>query len=93
MAPRPVDDHHYTYYDPGSNNDDQEEKRELIEIKEKCQTLEKRVKSEKRNNIFGTTVIDMCLVSDLVIPSKFETPNFEKYNGNTCPRSHLVMYF
>ncbi|KAA0038979.1 uncharacterized protein E6C27_scaffold84G00600 [Cucumis melo var. makuwa] len=30
--------------------------------------------------------------SDVVIPPKFKTPDFEKYNGTTCPKSHLVMY-
>ncbi|TYK09459.1 Gag-pro-like protein [Cucumis melo var. makuwa] len=34
----------------------------------------------------------LCLISDVVIPPKFKTPNFEKYNGTTCPKSHLVMY-
>lgn len=26
------------------------------------------------------------------IPIKFKVPNFEKYKGNTCPISYLVMY-
>ncbi|TYK08542.1 Gag-pro-like protein [Cucumis melo var. makuwa] len=34
----------------------------------------------------------LCLISYVVIPPKFKTPNFEKYNGTTCPKSHLVMY-
>ncbi|TYK23253.1 uncharacterized protein E5676_scaffold142G003040 [Cucumis melo var. makuwa] len=29
---------------------------------------------------------------DVVIPLKFKTLDFEKYNGTTCPKSHLVMY-
>ncbi|KAK2435524.1 hypothetical protein QL285_020577 [Trifolium repens] len=35
---------------------------------------------------------DMCLVPDLVIPSKFKAPEFEKYKGLSCPRNHLIMY-
>jgi len=27
-----------------------------------------------------------------VIPPKFKVPDFEKHKGNTCPRSHLIMY-
>src|SRR4051812_45521324 len=42
---------------------------------------------------FGVAAENMCLVSDLVMPSKFKTPEFEKYKGYTCPRSHLTMYY
>ncbi|XP_050941529.1 uncharacterized protein LOC127149709 [Cucumis melo] len=34
----------------------------------------------------------LCLISDVVIPLKFKIPDFEKYNGTTCPKSRLVMY-
>ncbi|XP_019435942.1 PREDICTED: uncharacterized protein LOC109342407 [Lupinus angustifolius] len=34
----------------------------------------------------------MCLVPDVVLPPKFKVPEFEKYNGTTCPKSHLHMY-
>ncbi|TYK12200.1 uncharacterized protein E5676_scaffold106G001510 [Cucumis melo var. makuwa] len=36
-----------------------------------------------------STPITKC---DVVIPPKFKTPDFEKYNGTTCSKSHLVMY-
>lgn len=62
-------------------------------IKKNYQTLEKRVKAMKGNNIFSVVVMDICLVTDLVIPAKFKTLDFEKYKGHTCPRSHLMMYF
>ncbi|KAA0063343.1 Gag-pro-like protein [Cucumis melo var. makuwa] len=29
----------------------------------------------------------LCLISDVVIPHKFKTPNFEKYNGTMCPKT------
>lgn len=45
------------------------------------------------NNIFGSAAMNMRLVSNLVIRAKFKTPDFEKYKGQTCSRSHLVMYF
>ncbi|MCI65042.1 gag-protease polyprotein, partial [Trifolium medium] len=35
---------------------------------------------------------NMCLVPDLVFPPKFKVPDFEKYKGLSCPKSHLVMY-
>ena len=35
----------------------------------------------------------MSLVPDLVIPSKFKVPTFEKYDGTKCPSAHLYMYY
>lgn len=34
----------------------------------------------------------MHLVSNVKIPHKFKLLDFEKYKGNSCPLSHLVMY-
>ncbi|XP_050915072.1 uncharacterized protein LOC127130033 [Lathyrus oleraceus] len=60
---------------------------------DRLRALEKKVKAIEGNNIFGASNMNMRLVSNLVIPAKFKTPDFEKYQGQTCPRSHLVMYF
>ena len=35
---------------------------------------------------------DLCLVPDIIIPPKFKVPDFDKYKGTTCPKSHLRMY-
>jgi len=37
-------------------------------------------------------VHDLCLVLNVMIPPKFKVPDFEKYKGDTCPESHLIMY-
>jgi len=37
-------------------------------------------------------VAGLSLVRDVTIPHKFKVPEFEKYKGTTCPRSHLTMY-
>ena len=42
--------------------------------------------------MFGINAHDLCLVHNLKIPHKFKVPDFEKYKGNSCPLSHLVMY-
>lgn len=60
---------------------------------ERLCALEKKIKAIEGNNIFGSAAMNMRLVSNFVIPAKFKTPDFEKYKGQTCPRSHLVMYF
>lgn len=64
---------------------------ELEDVKEKYQTLEKRMRAMEGNDVFGAAAMDMCLVPDLVLPKKFKTPDFEKYKGHTCPRSHLII--
>ena len=34
----------------------------------------------------------LCLVPDVVIPSKFRVPEFHKYKGTIFPKNHLKMY-
>ena len=35
---------------------------------------------------------ELSLVNGLVIPHKFKTPVFDKYDGTKCPTAHLTMY-
>jgi len=37
-------------------------------------------------------VYDLCLASNVQIPHKFKLPDFEKYEGTSCPKDHLTMY-
>ena len=34
----------------------------------------------------------LSLISGLVIPHKFKTPTFDKYDGTKCPTTYLTMY-
>ena len=43
-------------------------------------------------DLFGKSVAELCLVPNMKIPVKFKVPDFEKYKGNSCLLSHLVMY-
>lgn len=63
------------------------------EVKENMQLLEKKFRDLKGDHVFGSAAKEMCLVSGLVIPAKFKTPDFDKYKGHTCPKSHLIMYY
>ncbi|KAK8978446.1 hypothetical protein V6N11_008757 [Hibiscus sabdariffa] len=36
---------------------------------------------------------ELSLVPDLELPPKFKMPNFEKYNGTSCPEAHITMFF
>lgn len=44
-------------------------------------------------DIFGDATKEMCFVSGLSIPTKFKTRDFDKYNGHSCPKIHLIMYY
>ncbi|TYK24129.1 Gag-pro-like protein [Cucumis melo var. makuwa] len=55
--------------------------------------LEERLRAIEGADMYGNIdATQLCLISDVVIPPKFKTPDFEKYNGTTCPKSHLVIY-
>ncbi|KAI5427166.1 hypothetical protein KIW84_032548 [Lathyrus oleraceus] len=54
--------------------------------------LHKELKTLRGKDLFGKSVAELCLVPNVKILVKFKVPDFEKYKGNTCPLSHLVMY-
>src|SRR4051812_27348744 len=54
--------------------------------------LEERMKAMEGYDVFDVDTYEMSLVPDLTIPHKFKIPDFEKYKGLSCPRSHLRMY-
>ena len=45
------------------------------------------------NILGGVDAAELSLVQDLVIPHKFKTPVFDKYDGTKCPTVHLMMYY
>ncbi|XP_058784564.1 uncharacterized protein LOC131659375 [Vicia villosa] len=83
----------FVYHVDDSERGDQEHNHEVEEVKEKYNVLEKRLKVVEGNDIFGFDTMNLCLVSDLTVPTKFKVPEFEKYKGHTCPKDHLTMYF
>ena len=70
--------------------------KELVPIakdKEKIDLLEERLRAvEGLGNYPFSDLADLCLVPDIIIPPKFKVPDFDKYKGTTCPKSHLRMY-
>ncbi|XP_016730157.1 uncharacterized protein [Gossypium hirsutum] len=40
----------------------------------------------------GINAKDLSLVPNLVLPPKFKTPEFEKYNRTSCPETHVTMF-
>ncbi|XP_022149382.1 uncharacterized protein LOC111017812 [Momordica charantia] len=60
---------------------------------EKFEVLEERLIAVEGTDVFGNIdASQLCLISGLVILLKFKVPEFEKYDGSSCPKNHLIMY-
>lgn len=93
MVQTPFDDRCFMYHADGSQNDNLENNNEVDNVKKKYNVLEKRLTDVEGSDIFGFDVMNMCLVADLTVLAKFKVAKFEKYQGHTCPKDHLTMYF
>ncbi|RDX88920.1 hypothetical protein CR513_29422, partial [Mucuna pruriens] len=63
-----------------------------LQSKDKLQFFEEKLKAIKGIDHYVFNATNLCLVSNMVIPHKFNVSNLDKCKGNTCPKSHLVMY-
>ncbi|XP_050916729.1 uncharacterized protein LOC127131881 [Lathyrus oleraceus] len=54
--------------------------------------IQREIKALRGKDLFGKNAHNLCLVLNVKIPAKFKVPDFEKYKGDSCPRSHLTMY-
>jgi len=62
--------------------------------KKKIDHIEERLRAiERVGNYRFVDMSELCLVPNVVIPSKFKVPDFDKYKGTTCPKNHLKMYY
>ena len=85
---------------PGANPvmvpdlDDPKEREKLKQVDTQCkyELLEERLRAVEGLNMGGVDASELSLVHGLIIPFKFKTPDFEKYNGTKCPATHLTMY-
>src|SRR4051812_17242119 len=68
------------YYHEGEHPDD------------KYKMLEERLRSVEIQKIPGLDFEELGLVPGVVIPPKFKTPAFAKYDGVSCPKLHLRSY-
>ncbi|KAI5437040.1 hypothetical protein KIW84_023235 [Lathyrus oleraceus] len=86
-APR-VDD--TIYHSESSEGPDVNDKMDAMN--DQFLELRKELKILRGKDLFGKSAVELCLVPGVKILVKFKVPDFEKYKGNTCPLSHLVMY-
>ncbi|XP_058745794.1 uncharacterized protein LOC131618633 [Vicia villosa] len=64
----------------------------LEELEDQFLEMRKEIKALRGKDPFRKEVNDLCLVPNVRVPAKFRLPEFEKYKGNFCPHSHLIMY-
>lgn len=62
------------------------------QTKDQFQILEERLRRVEGFGSRAREARDLCLIPDVVLPPKFKVPDFDKYRGATCPKSHLTMY-
>ncbi|RDX98474.1 hypothetical protein CR513_18594, partial [Mucuna pruriens] len=59
--------------------------------KNRLQLLEERLKTIEGAYYHAFNVANLCLIPNVIIPSKFKLPEFDKYKGNMCPKNHLII--
>ncbi|XP_017613611.1 uncharacterized protein LOC108458720 [Gossypium arboreum] len=65
----------------------------LKQLEDCCRWLEEKFKVlESADGHHGVDAKELSLVPNLVLPHKFKMPEFEKYNGTTCPEAHITMF-
>ncbi|XP_052489849.1 uncharacterized protein LOC128042522 [Gossypium raimondii] len=63
------------------------------QLEDRYRWLEEKLKAmENANYPCGVDAKDLSLVPDLILPPKFKAPEFEKYNGTSCPEAHITMF-
>ncbi|KAE8671537.1 hypothetical protein F3Y22_tig00111947pilonHSYRG00266 [Hibiscus syriacus] len=80
------DNHPDDYSIPDFNEDDKAKKME-----EKIRMIEDRMKIVQGDyDYYGVDARELSLVPDLVLPPKFKAPEFEKFDGNSCPYHYVL---
>lgn len=57
-----------------------------------CHSFVEKLRVIEGHNTTSLSDLEMCRVSDMVIPPKVKAPEFEKYEGLSCANIHLKMY-
>ncbi|KAA3474685.1 Gag-pro-like protein [Gossypium australe] len=62
-------------------------------FEDRCKWLEEKFKAlESVDYQCEVDTKKLNLVPSLVLPPKFKMPEFEKYNGTSCPEAHITMF-
>ena len=69
------------------------EQLEHEEAQWKLELIEEQLKIMEGSDLYNLVDANkMSLVPDLILPTKFKVPTFNKYDGTKCPSAHLYMY-
>ncbi|KAH1064135.1 hypothetical protein J1N35_029122 [Gossypium stocksii] len=64
------------------------------QLEDCCRWLEEKSKAlENADNHHGIDAKDLSLVLDLVLPHKFKMSEFKKYNGTSCTKAHITIFY
>ncbi|GAU50488.1 hypothetical protein TSUD_300290 [Trifolium subterraneum] len=78
--------------EPVYHAEDPETYGRMDNLQDQFDKMQLEIKALRGKDLFSKNAHDLCLVPNVRIPPKFKVPEFEKYKGNFCPQSHLVMY-
>lgn len=87
-----IDDQHDAFFSPMASSQYDGFGPATNEVVRKVKAIEEKLKAMESTDALGLDAVHMCLVSDVVIPAKFKVHDFEKYKGNTGPRTHIRAY-
>ncbi|XP_050909007.1 uncharacterized protein LOC127122764 [Lathyrus oleraceus] len=59
----------------------------------KYRMLEEILKVVEGQGVLGMDINDLRLVPGVMVPPKFKVPILDKYNGTTCPKTHMKAYY
>ncbi|XP_050889623.1 uncharacterized protein LOC127094905 [Lathyrus oleraceus] len=94
--PRPhifeIDDQHDAFFSPMATSQDDAFGSATNEVERKVKAIEEKLKAMGNTDVLGLDAAEMCLVLEVTISAKFKVPDFEKYKGNSDPRTHIKAY-
>ena len=66
---------------------------EPTEDSKKLHMLEERMRKFESRGAVGFDMSDLGLVPGVKIPPKFKVPDFVKYKGTSCPKTHVKSFY
>ncbi|XP_050883483.1 uncharacterized protein LOC127086729 [Lathyrus oleraceus] len=94
--PRPhvfeIDDRYYAFFSPRAASQYDAFGSATNEVERKVKAIEEKLKTMGNTDVLGLDAVEMCLVPGVIISAKLKVPDFEKYKGNSDPRTHIRAY-
>ncbi|XP_050919407.1 uncharacterized protein LOC127136940 [Lathyrus oleraceus] len=88
-----TDDQLDAFFNPRDASQDDAFDSVTNKVERKVKAIEEKLKAMGSTDVLGLDAEEMCLVPGVIIPAKFKVPEFEKYKGNSDPRTHIRAYY